>query len=228
MSKAAPRKNYGSIGHLPNSRLGPGDHSLGKAQADILLEKPRDWKDLIIVQEKLDGANVGILRQEGKLIGLTRKGHRASDSAMEQFQMFQNFIYKNESLFDFIQEGERLVGEWLAMAHGTKYAIDFPFVAFDLMKDDKRELYINFRSRIGVNIPVAHLLHIGQPISVKKVEKLLGDYGHHGGQEMAEGAVWRVEREGRVDFLGKYVRHGKEDGKYFTENHSDLTWNWRG
>lgn len=32
-----------------------------------------------------------------------------------------------------------------------------------------------------------------------------------------EGAVWRVERKGVVDFLAKYVRHGKVDGKYIDQ-----------
>ncbi len=225
-------KNYGSIGHLPGSRLGPGDHKISETQAKILIETARDHKDLVIVQEKLDGANVGILRYEGRLIGLTRKGHRAMDSDMDQFQMFQKFICNNEDRFDFLEEGERLVGEWLAMAHGTKYKIDFPLVAFDLMKNDVRETYINFRSRIGFKLPVAHLLHIGCPISIKKIEKMLNikcddTYGYHGALEPVEGAVWRVEREGRVDFLGKYVRDFKEDGKYFNKNHSELVWNWR-
>ena len=231
--KPTPRKNYGSIGHLPKSRLGPGDHSLSEQQASILLEKPRDFKDLIIVQEKIDGANVGVLRHEGRLVGLTRKGHRACDSEMEQFQMFQKFIHNNLSCFDFLEEGERVVGEWIAMAHGTKYKIEnnFPFVAFDIMREDERELYLNFRLRIGNKLPVATLLHLGHPISIRQIEKKLdtriGDtYGFHGSLEPVEGAVWRCEREGRVDFLGKWVRQGKEDGKYFTEDHSKLTWNW--
>src|SRR5579863_8168467 len=127
--KPLPKKNYGSIGHLPESRLGPGDHSLQASQSAILTEKSRDHKDLIIVQEKLDGAHVGILRHEGELIPLTRKGHRASDSQLEQFKMFCGFVKKNHNLFSFIEEGERLVGEWLCMAHGTRYEIqnDFPF-----------------------------------------------------------------------------------------------------
>lgn len=232
--KPNPRKNYGSIGHLPKSRLGPGDHSLDERQASILLEKPRDFKDLIVVQEKLDGANVGVLRHEGRLIGLTRKGHRVCDSPMEQFQMFRNFIHANEFCFDFLEEGERVVGEWLAMAHGTRYKIDndFPFIAFDIMKEGERETYLNFRLRIGTKLPVAHLLHIGHSISVRQIEKKLDvrngeTYGYHGSLEPVEGAVWRVEREGKVDFLGKYVRHFKEDGKYFSDDHTKLIWNWK-
>lgn len=230
--KQQPMKNYGSIGHLPGSRLGEGDHKLCDGQAKILIDTARDHKDLIIVQEKLDGANVGILKDGDRFIGLTRKGHRAMDSKLEQFRLFQKFIENNSHRFDFLEEGERVVGEWLAMAHGTRYKLDFPFVAFDIMRNDERETYINFRSRIGLKLPVAHLLHIGCPISIKKIEKLIskeseGTYGYHGALEPVEGAVWRCEREGKVDFLAKYVRSFKEDGKYFTENHDELTWNWR-
>lgn len=232
--KASPIKNYGSIGHLPKSRLGPGDHSLSESQANILLEKTRDHKDLIIVQEKLDGANVGVLRlDDGRLVGLTRKGHFCTDSPMEQFQMFQKFIHNNESKFDFLKPGVRVVGEWIAMAHGTKYRTETPFIAFDIMCGHERLTYDHFLRSIGYSLPTAKLLHIGCPISIKKIEKLIdkrqGDeYGYHGSLEPVEGAVWRVEREGKVDFLGKYVRAFKEDGKYFNEDHSKLIWNWKG
>jgi hypothetical protein len=48
----------------------------------------------------------------------------------------------------------------------------------------------------------------------------------HGAIDQVEGAVWRVERKGIVDFLVKYVRHDKEDGKYFPEkNNGIITWN---
>jgi hypothetical protein len=234
MEKIIGIKNYGSIGHLPNSRLGEGDHHISEGQASILTEKTRDYKDLIIVQEKLDGANVGILRHQGKLVGLTRSGRLVSESPMEQFSIFSKFIQENEKCFDFIEEGERLVGEWLAMAHGTKYKIDndFPFVAFDLMRGHERETYLNLIRRIGFKVPLAHLLHIGSPISVKKIEKMIDarngeTYGYHGALEAVEGAVWRCEREGKVDFLGKFVRQFKQDGKYFDEDHTKLVWNWK-
>jgi hypothetical protein len=149
--------------------------------------------------------------------------------------MFQKFIYKHESCFDFLEEGERVVGEWLAMAHGTRYQIDndFPFVVFEIMREDQRVLYLDFRLRIGTKLPVAHLLHLGHPISIRQIEKKIDvrngeTYGYHGSLEPVEGASWRGEREGRVDFLGKFVRQTKEDGKYFSEDHTKLVWNWRG
>lgn len=227
--KPQPIKNYGSIGHLPGSRLGEGDHKICDGQAKILLEESRDYKDLVIVQEKLDGSNVGIIRQEGELIGLTRKGHRAIDSPLEQFQMFQRWINQNRNAFNFLKQGERVCGEWLAMAHGTIYELTHaPFVAFDIFDaENNRYLYLDMIKHIGLNLPLAKLLHIGCPINIRKAEKLLGTYGHHGAKEEVEGVVYRVEREGRVDVLGKYVRTNKRDGKYFNVDHTQLIWNWR-
>jgi hypothetical protein len=120
------------------------------------------------------------------------------------------------------------------MAHGTRYIVDDPFVPFDLFDGDTdiRLPYLSFLTRVGDRFTTAKCLHIGQPISIKKVEKMLNvfdgnTYGYHMAIDPVEGAVWRCEREGKVDFLAKWVRHDKEDGKYFNEDHSKLVWNWR-
>jgi len=57
-NKPLGRKSYGSIPHLPGSRLGPGDYHAHEGQARIATEKARDKHDKIYVQEKLDGSNV--------------------------------------------------------------------------------------------------------------------------------------------------------------------------
>ena len=77
-------KNYGSIAHLPGSRMGPGDHSCHVGQERICNEKARDKHDLIIVQEKLDGSNVGVAKLGGQLRALTRAGYLAHTSPYEQ------------------------------------------------------------------------------------------------------------------------------------------------
>jgi len=41
-NKPLNQKAYGSIPHLPGSRLGPGDYSIGEGQARIATEKLRD------------------------------------------------------------------------------------------------------------------------------------------------------------------------------------------
>ena len=69
-------KAYGSIGHLPNSRLGPGDWHIHEGQMRILTEKPRKG-DRIIITEKLDGACMAVANIDGEIVPLTRAGYRA-------------------------------------------------------------------------------------------------------------------------------------------------------
>ena len=63
-------KNYGHIAHLTGSRMGPGDHSCELSQARIATLKARDRHDHVIVQEKLDGTNLGVARLKGVLYPL--------------------------------------------------------------------------------------------------------------------------------------------------------------
>jgi hypothetical protein len=132
--------------------------------------------------------------------------------------------------FEFLAEGERLIGEWLAQAHGTRYRLAHePFVPFDLMRGQDRANFEEFRTRVepqGFTIP--RLLARGAPITIEQAMELVGPFGHHGALDPAEGAVWRVERKGVVDFLGKFVRPDKVDGKYLPElSGQDPVWNWR-
>ena len=51
---------------------------------------------------------------------------------------------------------------------------------------------------------------------------------HHSGCDEPEGVVYRVERKGDVDFLAKWVRPDKVDGKYLPEMSGEpAVWNWR-
>ncbi len=228
--KPLGNKAYGSIGHLPGSRLGPGDHKITGGQAKILLEKPRDKHDIIIVTEKLDGSCVSVANIDGNLVALTRAGYIASTSRHLQHQYFDWWVRQNMLKFSFLKPGMRVVGEWLAQAHGARYYVDTPFIAFDLFVDNERCTYDIFTALcLSHGIAVAHCLNHHKSISIEEIERRLGEHGHHGCMEKAEGAVWRVERQGKVDFLGKYVRSDKVDGKYFKdENGNDQEiWNWR-
>ena len=241
--KPLGRKNYGHIPHLPGSRMGSSDHTCHPGQARIATEKARDKHDRIIVTEKLDGSNVGVARIGDAIYPLGRAGYLASSSPYLQHRLFANWAYENAARFlAVLDDGERLVGEWMAQAHGTMYRLEHePFVAFDLMRGSERVFYDEFRARVrACDFVVPCFLHGGPAISVEKIMDLLhplgctGTYGFHGALEPVEGAVWRVERNklvdrhsGRrrmvVDFLVKYVRSDKQDGKYLDKE----VWLWR-
>src|SRR5207245_8250089 len=111
----------------------------------------------------------------------------------------------------------------------TRYHLTHePFVAFDLFVEGVRaphDVLVERLDRAGFTRP--RLIHDGAPIAADVVLGQLEPSGH-GALDPVEGAVWRVERRGVVDFLGKFVRAGKEDGCYLPEvSGKPAVWNWR-
>lgn len=231
-SKPIGRKAYGSIGHLPNSRLGPGDFSVHEGQARICTEKARDKHDRIIVQEKLDGSCVAVARTEdGRLHSLGRRGYLAQTSPFEMHQLFAAWVRENEDRFGFLEPGERVVGEWLAQAHGTIYVnVREPFVAFDIMREAERLTTEAFYDRVGDSLDAVYVLGAG-PIAVADAYAACKSAGRLMEGD-PEGVVYRVERHGKVDFLAKWVRADKVDGKYLpgvgeNPDSAEPVWLWR-
>lgn len=210
--------------------MGPADHACHPGQQRIVTEKARDKHDLIIVTEKLDGSNVGIANVNGTIHAVGRAGYLAQTSRFEQHQLFAAWVREREIEWaSIVPPGHRLVGEWLAQAHGTRYLLPLgPFVAFDLMENERRLTFAELRSLCEAHaIPMPKLLHIGGPLSIEKAMELHGP-GDHGCLDEPEGAVWRVERKGVFDYIVKWVRPDKKDGKYLPEiSGGEPIWNWR-
>lgn len=228
--KPLGRKAYGSIPHLPKSRLGPGDHFIHPGQQAILTEKARDKHDRIIVTEKLDGSCVSVARHDGRILALARSGYLAQSSPYEHLQHFAVWVRENEARFDAIEEGERLCGEWVSMAHGTLYEpLPVPFVPFDLMAKDRRFPHDQMLTVAAkADLRPAHVISDGPPVSVDAAVAAIKDGGFHGALDEVEGCVWRCERKGEFDFIAKFVRHEKQDGKYFEQfTGNPPIWFWR-
>lgn len=230
--KPLGRKAYGSIPHLPTSRLGPGDHHCHEGQARICLDKVRDKHDRIIVTEKLDGSNVCVANADGKIVALGRAGYLAQTSKYEQHQFFAHWVRENEDRFAaLLDDGQAIHGEWLAQAHGTIYDLYHePFVAFDMTLDGNRLPWDSARTLIeACGFKTPRVLSDGLPFSLDKTVAAIETSGHGVRKgELVEGAVWRVERRGDFDFLAKWVRPGKIDGKYLPEvSGQPAIWHWR-
>lgn len=229
--KPLGQKAYGSIAHLPGSRMGPADHHCHEGQARIATEKKRDKHDLIIVQEKLDGSCCSVARINGEIIALGRSGYMAKTSPYLMHHYFHDWVELNKYRFkDVLKDGERIVGEWLAQAHGTRYELKHePYVVFDLMTGTNRLTVEELENRISGKFVIPHILSRGEPFSIQAaIDKL--SVSAHGAIDPVEGAVWRVERKGKVDFLCKYVRPDKKDGCYLKNEDGTQRmeiWNWK-
>lgn len=217
--KPLGQKSYGSIPHLSMSKLGPGDYHCHIGQERIATVKTRDKKDIVIVQEKLDGGNVGICKLNGEILAITRAGYLAKTSPYETHFIFDKWVAQNKERFNsLLNEGERVCGEWLFHAVGTRYNLPHePFVAFDLMKGVKRESFFITSDRFReYDFTMPNTIHIGNALSIEKALAYLGN-GNHGAIDPVEGVIYRVERNGVVDFLCKYVNPEKQNGIYFPE-----------
>lgn len=225
--KPLGHKAYGHIPHLHGSRMTPSDKHCEFGQQKIATEKKRDKHDLIIVQEKLDGSNCSVAKINNEIVALTRSGYLAETSKYIQHHYFSKWVEKNKDRFNAVlQDGERIVGEWLLQACGTRYNLPHePFVVFDIMLKNERIVYDFFYERVKNYFKLPKLIHKGIPISINEVLEKLEPSGH-GAIDMVEGAIWRVERKNKVDFLCKYVRPEKKDGIYLPEiSGKEAIWN---
>lgn len=150
MVKNKRYKVYGRISHLPGSLLGSAEK-----MSDL---NPRAG-DQVFIQEKLDGSNVAILREQDQILALIRAGFEAKSSRRAMHRLFAAWVQHHQELFfDLLQPQERLVGEWLLLAHGTRYVLPHaPFVAFDLMKGADRIPLETFQQRLAGHVPIPHL-----------------------------------------------------------------------
>lgn len=224
-------KAYGSIPHLPGSKLGEGDHHCHEGQARICTETARDKHDRVWVQEKLDGSCVAAALIDGKVLALSRAGYLATTSPYSQHWLWAWWVSVNEARFRMVlNDRERIVGEWIAQACGRVYRrVNEPFVAFDIMDGTERLPYESFTERVGDVFLTPHTtkgpLGIGEALEWVDARGRLANPG-------PEGCVWRVERHdpkahARVDFLAKYVRPESATGMLLPEfSGKAAIWHW--
>lgn len=230
--KRIGRKNYGSIPHLHNSKLGEGDYFITEGQERILTEKARDKHDNVLVFEKYDGSNVGIAKYDNNIFAITRSGYEASTSPYKQHHYFAEWVKLRESIFaEMLQNGERIAGEWLAQAHGIEYTIRIePIVFFDYFTaNNQRILYSElFEKTVKYDLQLPRQIHEGSAISVENLLPRLSVKTYQiESIGKPEGVVYRVERKGKVDFLAKWVRSDFPTGKLCIDvEEQNLTWNW--
>src|SRR5688572_22657420 len=113
---------FPKIPHLPGSRTGPSDRHapVGLSARCTVLAKPGER---VIVQEKLDGSCVVVVREDGRSVAYGREGRLCAESRNDGRRAFADWVRCHDARFAFLHPGERLVCEWLTIAHGTRYAL---------------------------------------------------------------------------------------------------------
>jgi hypothetical protein len=165
--------------------------------------------DEVVVEEKLDGANVVVwLDENGRLQSGLRGGPDTMDRAGQRGPLRAWVSAHEGSLRTALALSPVLYGEWMLLTHSVAYdRLQSYFVVLDLWRP--AEGFATFDER-GVVCSGAGLVHPpevwrGTAGSVRAVERLLGD--SRWGSAPAEGLVVRRVGPGEPR-LAKLVREG--------------------
>lgn len=162
----------------------------------------------LIVEEKVDGANVGFSFSGSGNVRIQNRGQYLEDVHSAQFKKIRSWVREREdALFDFLGDHLILFGEWLYAVHSIRYAgLPDLFLAFDVYDRIVGSFWSTLRrdallDRIGLAV----VPRVGQGrFSLAQLEELAcGPSAFADGER--EGVYLRVEDEQYLKARAKLV-----------------------
>ena len=190
---------YPRTPHLFGSRGTDDDKHLGRRASRAFVADP-----LLIVEEKIDGTNVGIhFTSAGRMV-LQARGHELTEGMHPQYDLFKQWANVKRSFLETLLGDRRIpYGEWMYARHSLHYqALPHYFFAFDIF-DKERGCFQDLETRRqmldGSGLQTVPVIHRG-PASEDKLRELIGP--------SAFGAMFENPVSGRADDLmeGLYLR----------------------
>lgn len=204
---------YPRTPHLFGSRGTDDDKHLGERDSLAFLADPS-----LIVEEKIDGTNVGIHFADGKLV-LQCRGHLITEGMHPQYDLFKQWaVVKQGTLLEMLAERYILFGEWVYAKHSVHYRrLSHYFFEFDIY-DKTLRAFISLERRLelleGTGIETVPVVHRGT-VSREQLESLIGPSQFDSEFEnplsgsvdnRMEGLYLRTEAGGAVTGRAKVVR----------------------
>jgi hypothetical protein len=205
---------YPRTPHLFGSRGTKDDKRLGQQESLSFIADPS-----LIVEEKLDGTNVGIhFTSAGRMV-LQCRGHEITTGMHAQYDLFKQWTMGRRPVLEAMLEDRFLLfGEWLYARHSLYYRrLPHYFFEFDIY-DKQRQVFLDLGSRLELlgetGILTVPVLHRG-PASAELLPNLIGPSRFDSQFEdpvtgrvddLMEGLYLRTEAEGRVTGRAKLVR----------------------
>ncbi len=208
--------------HWPYPRT---DHVQGSVVVDDDGSKdvPKDWlsgKYLVVIQEKVDGTNVGVHFEEPWVPVPQKRSGLILQGEHEQYVRFRDFCFENvEALWNALSTRYVLFGEWLLVQHGVVYdQLSSFFIAFDALdKTDGSFLSTKAMAELlkDSGIEMVPVLATEWNGSTKQLEELV-QKSRFSTKETCEGVYIRFETDPRCHERLKYRR------KTFTAGRTDF------
>jgi RNA ligase len=173
----------------------------------------------LIVEEKIDGTNVGIhFTSDGQMI-LQCRGHLITQGMHPQYDLFKQWTaVKRDILEERLEDRFILFGEWLYARHSVYYRqLPHYFFEFDIY-DKEQQAFLSLDKRLslidGAGIETVPVLQQGA-IGKDELEGLIGPslFGSvfenpatRRTDDLMEGLYFRTEGAGAVTGRAKFVR----------------------
>jgi hypothetical protein len=205
---------YPRTPHLFGSRGTDDDKHLGEAESSRFIADQS-----LIVEEKLDGTNVGIHFGDAGELVLQCRGHLITEGMHPQYDLFKQWAaVKRFVLEERLETRFILFGEWLYARHSILYRrLPHFFFEFDIY-DKEDELFLSLERRLalleGTGIHTVPVLHTGK-LKREQLGDLIGPTPFDAHFEnpltkrtdnLMEGLYLRAEANGAVSGRAKFVR----------------------
>lgn len=205
---------YPRTPHLFGSTGTDDDKHLGESASSAFIAN-----DSLIVEEKLDGTNVGIhFSQSGELV-LQCRGHLITDGMHPQYDLFKQWAaVKRNTLENVLTDRYILFGEWVYARHSIHYRrLPHYFFEFDIY-DKPQQAFLDLQQRQklldGTGIHTVPIVHTGR-LTNKQLHSTIGPslFDAHfqnpttgRSDNLMEGLYLRTEANGTVTGRAKLVR----------------------
>ncbi len=163
---------YPRTPHLEGSRLQEGDGDLSQVRFSEIRNKH------LVVEEKLDGANVAVSFLSGELM-LQSRGHYLRGGARERhYELFKLWAAGHrEELYSILGDRYIMYGEWMYSKHRVYYnRLPHYFIEFDIFDKDCNEFLDTGRRNAmlsGSSIVSAPVIFEGELSDMKQLTSLI-------------------------------------------------------
>jgi len=205
---------YPRTPHLFGSKGTDDDKHLGPRKSAAFIADPS-----LIVEEKLDGTNVGIHFTSGGRMVLQCRGHEITEGMHPQYDLFKQWTAVKRPLLEtLLADRFILYGEWLYARHSVQYrALPHYFFEFDMWDKDAGQ-FLDLAARLrmleGTGLQTVPVLHRG-PATAEELRALIGPSAFDSAFDnpvtglpdpSMEGLYLRTEANGVVAGRAKLVR----------------------
>jgi len=205
---------YPRTPHLFGSKGTDDDKHLSEAESLSFIAN-----DSLIIEEKIDGTNVGIHFSDDGQMMLQCRGHLITEGMHPQYDLFKQWTtVKRATMEQRLENRFILFGEWVYARHSVFYQqLTHYFFEFDIY-DKQNSLFLDLEQRLALldrsTIQTVPIIHTGK-ISRKDLQGLIGpskfdsqfvNPESNRTDNLMEGLYLRIEADGVVTGRAKIVR----------------------